>query len=179
MACCRAGSRCLSGMQCMGAGSCPGPQPSAAPCPKLQAAPGCPVLGGSSVVGVSLWLITLQPGLCSQPCTRGFHPQSHLCPGTVHGHHFCLAHPLPSHHCVSLSPANPLSLLLASPEQFLPCHLQRAPQGARHKCTHGVSGGSGRCHRGSRGDNEGERSDMCSMGLKRVSWLTAMRCCLS
>lgn len=63
--------------------------------------------------------------------TGGFCAQSHLCPGTLHGHHSCLTHPLPSHCCVSISPANPLSLLLASAKQFLPCHLQHAPWGAR------------------------------------------------
>lgn len=39
--------------------------------------------------------------------------------------------------CAQILPGSGM-LLPASPKQFLPCHLQRAPWGSCHKCTHGT-----------------------------------------
>lgn len=148
----------VAGMQCVGAGPCLGPQPSAAPCPKLEAAPGCAVLGGSSVVRVSPWLVMLQPGLRSRPCTReGFVPRVTcvlaLCMGTTSA----LLTPCP------VTAACPYVLQTPPPCSWPPravsaLSLAACPPGRPSQVNpQHLRGGSRRWHRGSRGDTEGER----------------------
>lgn len=123
--------------------------PQAANCPGVPSPGGIFCGGGEPRAGnTATWFVVLAMYMGE------FCAQSHLCPGTLLGHHSCLTHPLPSHHRMSVCPANPLSLLLAFPK-LLSCHLQCDPWGTHHNCTHSTSGDSGRRHGVSGGDIEG------------------------
>lgn len=136
--------------------------------------------GGSSVVvagSAATWFVLLTTHM------GRFGAQSHLCPGTLHGHHSCLAHPMTSHRCMSMSPAHPLSLLqLPPPKQLLLCTLQHPPHPgvpvtSVPTALWGAAGGSTRDPGVTL--KESSWSDTCSMGLKRVSQITPMRRYLS
>lgn len=127
-----------------------------AACHKLQAAPGCPALGGifcawgEPVAGNAATWFVLPTGH-----TGGFCTQSHLCPGTLYGHHSCLVTAVCL--CLLQTPSPCSWLPRAGSALSLAASCPPPPPGAQDKCTHGTSGGSGRRHRGSRGDIEGEQ----------------------
>ena len=128
-------------------GRAPVPSCQAAPCPQLQAAPACPVPGRASAVGRGPWLVWLQPGLCSPPRILGFVPEVTCVLALRTGTAPAVLTP---RRCVSVSPANPLSLLQPPPSSFCPVTCSVAPP---YECTRGVSGGG---TGGSGGDTEGE-----------------------